>query len=117
MRRAYEEKVQDVAFFGDAPSGMKGLVNSDQVDKVVPNKWFDGASTTTDEMLEILSRLDRIVNGSNQKETPNTMLVPYDVYRIISTTARSTASDTTVMEFFLRQPLHPLHRADQRVGR
>ena len=42
------------------------------------------------------------MNGSNQKETPNTMLVPYDVYRIISTTARSTTSDTTVMEFFLR---------------
>ena len=30
------------------------------------------------------------------------MLVPYDVYRIISTTARSSTSDTTVMEFFLR---------------
>lgn len=103
VRRAYEEKVQDVAFFGDAPSGMKGLVNSDQVDKIVPNKWFDGASTTTDEMLEILNEAPtRIVNGSNQKETPNTMLVPYDVYRIISTTARSTTSDTTVMEFFLR---------------
>ena len=95
--------MQDVAFFGDAPSGMKGLVNSDQVDKIVPNKWFDGASTTTDEMLEILNEAPtRIVNGSNQKETPNTMLVPYDVYRIISTTARSTTSDTTVMEFFLR---------------
>ena len=67
VRRAYEEKVQDVAFFGDAPSGMKGLVNSDQVDKVVPNKWFDGASTTTDEMLEILNEAPtRIVNGSNQ---------------------------------------------------
>jgi hypothetical protein len=36
------------------------------------------------------------------KEMPNTMLVPYNVYRIISTTPRSTTSDTTVMEFFLR---------------
>jgi hypothetical protein len=33
---------------------------------------------------------------------PNTMLVPYNVYRIISTTPRSSTSDTTVMEFFLR---------------
>ena len=103
VRRAYEEKVQDVAFFGDSASGMKGLLNSDQVDKIVPNKWFDGANTTTDEMLEILNEAaTRIVNGSNQKETPDTLLVPYDVYRIISTTARSTTSDTTVMEFFLR---------------
>ena len=103
VRRAYEEKVQDVAFFGDSASGMKGLLNSDQVDKIVPNKWFDGANTTTDEMLEILNEAaTRIVNGSNQKETPDTLLVPYDVYRIISTTARSSTSDTTVMEFFLR---------------
>jgi len=102
VRRAYEEKVQDVAFFGDAPSGMTGLFNSSNVDKIVPNKWFDNC--TTDEMLEILNEAaTRIVNGSNQKETPNTLLVPYDsVYRIISTTARSTTSDTTVMEFFLR---------------
>lgn len=102
VRRAYEEKVQDVAFFGDAPSGMTGLFNSSNVDKIVPNKWFDTA--TTDEMLEILNEAaTRIVNGSNQKETPNTLLVPYDsVYRIISTTARSSTSDTTVMEFFLR---------------
>ena len=30
------------------------------------------------------------------------MLVPYDVFRIISTTPRSSTSDTTVLEFFLR---------------
>ena len=43
-----------------------------------------------------------MVEGSNMKEQPNTMLVPYEVYRIISTTPRSSTSDTTVMEFFLR---------------
>jgi len=35
--------------------------------------------------------------------------VPYNVYRIISTTPRSTPSDTTVMEFFLRT--NPLIKA------
>ena len=103
VRRAYEEKVQEIAYFGDAPSGMKGLFNNDQVDKTVPNKWFDDSSITTDEMLELLNEAPTaLVNNSNMKEMPNTMLVPYDVYRIISTTARSTTSDTTVMEFFLR---------------
>lgn len=102
VRRAYEEKVQEIAYFGDAPSGMKGLFNNDQVDKTVPDKWFDGA-VTTDEMLELLNEAPtQLVNNSNMKEMPNTMLVPYDVYRIISTTPRSTTSDTTVMEFFLR---------------
>ena len=103
VRRAYEEKVQEIAFFGDAPSGMKGFFNSDQIDTIVPNKWFDDAGITTDEMLALLNEpATRLVNGSNMKEQPNTMLVPYEVYRIISTTPRSSTSDTTVMEFFLR---------------
>ena len=101
VRRAYEEKVQEIAFFGDPASGMKGFFNNDQVDKTVPNKWFDTAST--DEMLELLNEAPtRLVQNSNMKEMPNTMAVPYSVYRIISTTPRSTVSDTTVMEFFLR---------------
>ena len=103
VRRAYEEKVQEIAYFGDAPSGMKGFFNNNQVDKLVPDKWFDTGGITTDEMLELLNEpATRMVQNSNMKEMPNTMLVPYNVYRIISTTPRSSTSDTTVMEFFLR---------------
>lgn len=101
VRRAYEEKVQDIGYFGEAGVGMDGFFNNANVDKTVPNKWFDNC--TTDEMLEILNEAPtNIVQGSNMKESPNTMLVPYDVYRIISTTPRSSTSDTTVLEFFLR---------------
>ena len=103
VRRASEEKIQEIAYFGEPASGMKGFFNNDQVDKLVPDKWFDSAGITTDEMLELLNELPtRTVQGSNLKEMPNTMLMPYDVYRIISTRPRSTTSDTTVMEFFLR---------------
>ena len=101
VRRAYEEKVQEIAYFGDAVSGMKGFFNNDQIDKLVPDKWFDTA--TPDEMLSLLNEAPtRLVQNSNMKEMPDTMLVPYNVYRIISTTPRSSVSDTTVMEFFLR---------------
>lgn len=103
VRRVYEEKVQEIAYFGDVATGLKGFFNNDQVDKIVPNKWFDAADVTTDEMLSLLNEpATRLVEGSNMKEQPNTMLVPYEVYRIISTTPRSSTSDTTVMEFFLR---------------
>lgn len=103
VRRAYEEKVQEIAYFGDAPSGMKGFFNNNQVDKLVPDKWFDTGAVTPDELIALLNEpATRLVQNSNMKEMPNTMLVPYNVYRIISTTARSSTSDTTVMEFFLR---------------
>ena len=103
VRRAYEEKVQEIAYFGDAPSGMKGFFNNNQVDKLVPDKWFDTGAVTPDELIALLNEpATRLVQNSNMKEMPNTMLVPYNVYRIISTTPRSSTSDTTVMEFFLR---------------
>lgn len=103
VRRAYEEKVQEIAYFGDAPSGMKGFFNNNQVDKLVPDKWFDTAGVTSDELIALLNEpATRLVQNSNMKEMPNTMLVPYNAYRIISTTPRSSTSDTTVMEFFLR---------------
>jgi len=102
VRRAYEEKVQDVAYFGSSADGIDGLFNNANVDKIVPNKWFDG-TITTDEMLEILNEgPTRIIQNSNMKEQPNTMLVPQNVYRIISTRRASDASDTTVLEYFLR---------------
>ncbi len=101
VRRAYEEKVQSIAYFGEGSVSMDGFFNNSNVDKTVPDKWFDTA--TPDEMLELLNELPTsIVQGSNMKESPNTMLVPYDVFRIISTTPRSTTSDTTVLEFYLR---------------
>lgn len=102
VRRAYEEKVQDVAYFGSSADGIDGLFNNANVDKIVPNKWFDG-TITTDEMLEILNEgPTRIIQNSNMKEQPNTMLVPQNVFRIISTRRASDASDTTVLEYFLR---------------
>ena len=102
-RRSYEEKVQEIAFFGDSSTGLEGLLTNSNVDKIVPNKWFDGASTTVDEYLEILNEgPTRIIDNSNMKEQPDTMLVPQSVYRVLSTTARSTTSDTTVLEYFLR---------------
>jgi hypothetical protein len=101
VRRAYEEKMQQMAYFGEAAANIKGFFNNSQVDKLVPSVWFDTA--TTDELLELLNEgPTRVVQNSNMKETPNTLLVPYNVYRVISTRPRSSTSDTTILEFFLR---------------
>jgi len=42
------------------------------------------------------------VDGSNGVETPNTLLIPITQYTYISTTPRSTVSDTTILEFLLK---------------
>lgn len=102
LRRVYEETVQRISYFGDTAAGLRGFFNSDQIDKIVPDKWFDTPGITPDEMLELLNEpVTRIVDNSNMREQPDTMLVPYSVFRKISTTKLGTASDTTVLEFFL----------------
>jgi hypothetical protein len=73
------------------------------VDSATASKWFTDPTITTNEMLQLLNAgPTNIVNNSNMRETPDTILMPYTAYKVISTTPRSDVSDTTVMEFFLR---------------
>lgn len=103
VRRIYEEQMQRLAYFGDASGSLKGFFNNDQIDKLVPDKWFDTPGITPDEMLELLNEpVTQIVNNSNMKEVPDTILLPYNAYRKISLTKIGTASDTTVLQFFLK---------------
>lgn len=108
VRRAYEERANKTALFGYSGTGLRGFFNHPVVDKIVvtgsnSDGWFDGANTTTDQMLAILNEgITYQVNASKMIEKPDTMLVPYSVYRKISTTPRSSVSDTTVLEYFLR---------------
>lgn len=126
VRRSYEQKVNDIALFGDSSTGLDGFINNANLDKIVPNKWFTDATTTTSEMIDLLNEpATRIVQNSNQKEQPNTLLLPLDAYRKISTTPRSDSSDTTVLEFFLRtnpyirsvEPINELSAANSSLAK
>jgi hypothetical protein len=103
VRRAYEEKVEDIAMFGEASVGLGGFFNNSTVDLVVADKWFTDSGTTAQEMLELLNYgVTAIVNGSKMKEEPDTILMPYEDYNKVSTTRNSDSSDVTVLEYFLR---------------
>jgi hypothetical protein len=103
VRRAYEEKVEDIAMFGEASVGLSGFFNNSTVDLVVADKWFTDSGTTAQEMLELLNYgVSAIVNGSKMKEEPDTILMPYEDYNKVSTTRNSDSSDVTVLEYFLR---------------
>ena len=101
VRRAYEEKVEKVAMFGESTVGLAGFFNNATVDVVAANKWFDTA--TAQEMLELLNYgVSAIINASQMKEQPDTILLAYEDYNKISTTRNSDSSDVTVLEYFLR---------------
>lgn len=103
VRRAYEEKVESVAMFGEGSVNLAGFFNNATVDVISANKWFSTSNVTAQEMLEILNQgVSAIISGSNMKEQPDTILMPYEDYNTVSTTRNSDSSDVTVLEYFLR---------------
>lgn len=106
-RRVYEETVQRIAYFGDPSYGLKGFFNNDQVDKLVPDKWADTPGITPDELLEIMNEpVTQMVNNTNMMEVPDTQLYPYAFYRKVALMKLGTASDTTVLQYFLKTNEH-----------
>jgi hypothetical protein len=106
VRRAYEEKVEEVAMFGESAVSLAGFFNNATVDVVSADKWFTGTTatgTTAQDMLELLNYgVSAIINGSKMKEQPDTILMAYEDYNKVSTTRNSDSSDVTVLEYFLR---------------
>ena len=105
VRRAYEEKVEAVAMFGESSVNLAGFFNNATVDVIATDRWFTGttASGTAQDMLELLNYgVSAIINASNMKEQPDTILLAYEDYNKISTTRNSDSSDVTVLEYFLR---------------
>jgi len=106
VRRAYEEKVESVALFGEASVGLAGFFNNSTVDVVSADKWFTGVTatgTTAQDMLDLMNQgVTAIINGSSMKEQPDTILMAWEDYNVVSTTRNSDSSDVTVLEYFLR---------------
>ena len=121
VRRAYEEKVEALAMFGESTVGLAGFFNNSTVDVIAANYWFTGttASGTSQEMLELLNYgVSAIINASNMKEQPDTILLAYEDYNKISTTRNSDSSDVTVLEYFLRtnpyiRNVEPINQLDK----
>jgi hypothetical protein len=121
VRRAYEEKVEAVAMFGESTVGLAGFFNNSTVDVIAADYWFTGttASGTSQEMLELLNYgVSAIINASNMKEQPDTILMAYEDYNKVSTTRNSDSSDVTVLEYFLRtnpyiRNVEPINQLDK----
>ena len=119
VRRAYEEKVEEIAMFGEASASLAGFFNNSTVDVLQADKWFTDSGTTAQEMLELLNYgVTAIVNGSKMKEQPDTILIPYEDFRVISTRRNSDSSDVTVLEYFLRTnpyitSIEPINQLDK----
>lgn len=114
-RRAAEEMVDRVVFQGDASKGFTGLFNAAGVTPVSATNgdWLNPA-TTPDEILADLNQgLMNVWNGTANTSMADVVLLPFAQYAKIATTPRSSTSDMTILEYFLRSNIYTLQTGRQ----
>lgn len=101
--RALAELEHNTLLQGDDARGLPGFLTNPIIPRItVPNgAWLTTA--TPDEVIQDLNSVgDQIFILSERSHRPNTMLLPIAQFRYITTTPRSTTTDTTIAEFFLK---------------
>lgn len=107
--RAQREKWNRIAFFGDADTGLPGwLSNANVPNSAVaagagsgdPTEWAD--KTPAEILKDMNDAVNGIVDLTNGAESPNTIVLPIAQYTLIATTNAGTGTDTTILEYFLR---------------
>lgn len=110
-RRAAEQKLDDIILNGEAAGNLYGIMTHPNIPQAaVPNGAGGTATWATKTADEILFDLNDIVSDmidlTKGVEAPTDLILPIAQYELINNTARSTTSDTTILEFFLRNNAH-----------
>ena len=109
-RMAIEQKLDNLAWFGDSTSGCLGMLNQPnvpastvQTGAVSGNvRWIGATPKNPDEIIKDLSDIrSEVIDLTNGVEVPMDILIPIAQNEHISNTARSATSDTTIKQFFL----------------
>lgn len=107
-RRANDQQVNKLAWFGSDEWNIMGLLNNPNIPTA--SVAADGSGATTQWVNktpdQILRDMNRLANGimalTKGVETPNTLLLPVDQYTLVASTPRSSVSDTTILEYFIQ---------------
>lgn len=103
--RAHDEKINALAFSGDADHNLPGLLNNLNVPEVTlladgtgSSKTF--ATKTADKIVrDINSLINKVLTQSKGIHRVNQVWLPIEQYALIATTQNSVASDTTILQF------------------
>jgi len=102
-RRAIMQLENSIGYFGDVDHGLGGMLNNANVPLVaLPNAGAWSGLTPAQLLANLNANANNAISASNGVETPNTMLLPTSEYSLIASTPRSDNSDTTIMEYFVR---------------
>lgn len=109
-KKAILTREDQIAFLGDAATGLVGFLNHANVPLVVIPADGTGSSTkfkdkTPAQVLRDLHAMSNaVVENTNEVEYPDTMLLPLTQYNYIKSTPWSTSNDgKTILQLFLEQ--------------
>lgn len=103
--RAHQEKINQIAFFGDAENGLPGLFTNTNIPEVTlladgtgSAKTF--ASKTAEKIVrDVNSVINKVLVQSKGVHRATEVWMPIEQYALIATTQNSSASDTTILSF------------------
>ena len=111
VRRAYDQAVNRIAWFGQADGGMLGMLSQPNVPAAAVatgvttsnTRWIGASPKNAEEIITDLNDIcTNIIETTKGVESADTLLMPVAQLRKISTTQKSSASDTTILEFFMK---------------
>lgn len=105
--RGSQEHTQRVAYFGDAARNMTGLFNNTNIalDSSTVD-WYNAATTGNQIVQDMNTLLTKVWINSANVHVPNVLVMDSARYSFISTKRMESGTDTTVLEFFLRNNLY-----------
>lgn len=115
-RRSVEQTTNDVAFFGDATSGMPGLFDNPNIPTgavVNPGSGTEWVNKTPDQILfDVNDLFADIFETTKMVESGNTLMVPPSQWSYIFSTPRASNSDTTIAKFLAQNSPYLNSEAD-----
>ncbi len=105
VRRAIEEKIDDIAWTGDPDYNIQGFIDYPGITQYTvpdPGSGTEWVNKTPDEIIVDMSGIvSAVVDTTNGVEAPDTMIMPISQYVYIANTRMTGDSDRTIMKFFM----------------
>lgn len=110
-KRASDEKINEIAWNGETDYSISGFIDYPGITEyTVPNgvggdtEWN---TKTPDEIVADMSGIvTAIIDSTNGVEEPDTMLMPIEQFEYINNTRMADGTDTTILQFFLKNNMH-----------
>lgn len=120
VRRSIDEKLNSIAWKGDAAHGIIGFLDNPNITEVTLDADGNGSSSkfSTKSVTQIIRDMNKVIeaipNATNQVERADTVLLAPNAYNHLAATPRSDNSDLTILGFL--QVAHPEIRRWMKVG-